>query len=463
MDLLKFKPFRTLSLLKFFPLGLQILTLVVFIWLIYGGIVSPTVDAKTAGILRNTNLAALIVWSLWWPLIIVSAVILGRIWCQVCPMELINSFLSKIGLKKKVPSFFKTGWVVTIFYTLALIGFIRTYWAHRYPRRMAIFFLFLFGVTFLSGLIFEKRSFCNYICPVGHLLGLYACCSSFEWRARDKNICEQCRTKDCIATKNYYSLTRRSCTSNLYPAAIQDNRRCLLCTQCLKVCPYKNLRFSLRKPMTDFFHSLKLTSSEFFLLFLASGLVIWEISEEWEVSKKALEYFPNQISKLLGATGELANFIHAFVLFIALPAIIFLIPGFLAKLANRTSLFHAMKKFSLILLPFIASTHLLKALFRITSRLPYYALAIKDPVGFSTANQILSGQIELDKNIPNLISPFLSYLALLIFAGVLITAWLIVWKSVSFKDTSGQGKVPYLVVITLYCSAFILTTIFARF
>lgn len=214
--------------------------------------------------------------------------------------------------------------------------------------------------------------------------------------------------------------------------------------------------------MTDFFQALKLTSSEFFLLFLASGLVIWEISEEWEVSKRALEYFPNQISKLLGATGELANFIHAVVLFIALPAIIFLIPGFLAKLANRTSLFHAMKKFSLILLPFIASTHLLKALFRITSRLPYYPLALKDPVGFSAAHQIVSGQIELDK-IPNWISPLLSYLALVIFAGVLITAWLIVWKSVSFRDTSGLGKVPYLVVMTLYCSAFILTTIFARF
>jgi len=462
-NLLNIKPLRLLLTSRFFPLIPQVFILICFAAIIYGGLIAPDVDAKLAGTLRNTNLAALLVWSLWWPLVIISAVLFGRIWCQVCPMELVNSLVSKIGLKRKVPSFFKSGWVVTLFYAFALLGFIRTFWAHRYPRRMAYFFIFLFGSAVLFALIYEKRAFCNHVCPVGHLLGLYALCSPFEWRAKDKDICAQCKTKECIDPKKYYSLVNRSCTSNLYPAAIQDNRRCLLCTQCLKVCPHGNLRFSLRKPLADFFKSIEINSAEFFLLFFASGLVIWEISEEWDASKKALLFVPDNISRVLGASGEIANFIHAVILFVLLPAIIFLIPALLARLTAGFSLFEAAKKFSLIFLPTIAFTHLLKALFKISSRIPYYSLSVKDPIGYSTAKLIASGGIHLNKSFTNFMFPFLSYIALIVFGGVLISSWLILFKSDAFKNFSIRQKLPFMLIVTVYCAVFIITTIFARF
>jgi len=434
---------------------MQIFLSLCFAVIIYGGIVVPGVDAKLAGTLRNTNFAALLVWSLWWPLIIISAVLFGRIWCQVCPMELVSSLLSKIGLKRKVPSFFKTGWAITIFYSFVLLIIIRTFWAHRYPQRMAFFFLFLFGVTAVFGLIYEKRAFCNYICPVGHLLGLYALCSPLEWRAKNKEVCSSCKTKDCISREKSYTLTKQSCTSNLYPASIKDNRRCLLCTQCLKVCPYGNLRLSLRKPMADFFQSLKISSAEFFFILILSGLVIWEISEEWDAAEETMLYIPNQVNEILGASGELANIVHAIILFVFLPAIIFLIPSFLAKVTNKMSMFEAAKKFSIIILPVIATTHLLKALFKISSRIPYYELTIKDPLGLQTARLIASGDIQLDKSLVNFISPFLNYLTLFLFLGALISSWLIVLKSSSFKTISVQGKVPFLSVILIYCSIFL--------
>jgi len=400
---------------------------------------------------------------LWWPMVIVSAVLLGRIWCQVCPMELINSLFSKIGLKRRVPRFFSSGWGITLFYSLALLGFIRTFWAHRFPERMAVFFLFLFVTAAMMGFIYEKRAFCDYLCPVGRLLGLYSCCSVFEWRARDQEICEKCETKDCIDSRRSYSMTARSCTSRLYPPKIQDNRSCLVCTNCLKVCPHQNLRFSLRKPMADLFRSIKLSNAEFFLLFLASGLAVWEISEEWSAAEEAMLFIPDHVTSWLGASGEWGHLIHALVLFVGLPAVLFLIPGIIGKYVNRLSLRDSLKNFSIVFLPVVALTHMLKALFRITSRLPYYALAVRDPIGYETAELINSGDVSISEYLPALISPYLSFAALLIFAGALAAVGVVGMKSPAFKSLSNAGKISYAAVAALYCSVLIIATIFARF
>ena len=103
-----------------FPLAFQLLTLGVFIILIVGGLAANTNDMAFAMVLRNTNAANLIVWSYWWPLIILSAIFLGRVWCTVCPMELVTSLASKVGLKRKPPAFLYSGWVMTGFFILIL-------------------------------------------------------------------------------------------------------------------------------------------------------------------------------------------------------------------------------------------------------------------------------------------------------------------------------------------------------
>ncbi|NQT25467.1 4Fe-4S binding protein [candidate division KSB1 bacterium] len=51
-----------------------------------------------AKVLRNTNLANLIVWSYWWPIIIIISIFWGRLWCTVCPIELITTLSARIGM-----------------------------------------------------------------------------------------------------------------------------------------------------------------------------------------------------------------------------------------------------------------------------------------------------------------------------------------------------------------------------
>ncbi len=102
-------------------------------------------------------MANLIVWSYWWPPIILSAIFLGRIWCAVCPMELMTSLASKVGLKRNRPAFLRSGWVMTIFYVLVLFV-VRKLIVQRLPEegwRSLTFYLIpgLYGGAFSVMLI----------------------------------------------------------------------------------------------------------------------------------------------------------------------------------------------------------------------------------------------------------------------------------------------------------------------
>jgi NAD-dependent dihydropyrimidine dehydrogenase PreA subunit len=463
IDLLKFRAFGRVAASRSYPLAAQVFTLASFGLLIAGGLAAPRVSEKMAGILRNTNLASLIVWSLWWPLVIISASLMGRVWCQVCPMELVNSLFSRIGLKRRVPRFLASGWGVAVFYSVALLGFIRTFWAHRYPQRMSLFFLFLFASVIIAGLVYEGRAFCTYLCPVGRLLGLYACCAPLEWRVRDETTCDACRSKDCVAARNAYRLTGRSCTSNLYPASIRDNRDCLVCTQCLKVCPQRNLRLSLRPPLADFSSGLRLRSVDFFLLFLVSGLVVWELAEEWSPARNVLDFIPVKVSSWLGASGPGANAVQTLFLFILLPGVLFLVPGLTGKWLNKTSLRESAAAFGLYFLPLVALGHLVKAVFRITSRLPYYALALKDPAGYRTARLIASGELKLNAPLADAFSPWTASLAVLVLTGAMLSVWFLASKGPLGHAFGRAGRVSQLVIATIYGAAFVLVAVFSRF
>ena len=228
MSLLNIRWIRSLLISRWFPLAAQIIMLAAFGLLVAGGLGVKTSDADFAKVLRNTNLANLLVWSYWFPLLVAAAVLVGRLWCMVCPIELLSSLAVRVGLRRKVPSFLKSGWLITIFYTLILIVGVHTLAIHRVPHRMAIYLLMLMSVALVISLVYEKRAFCSYVCPVGHLLGLYALVSPFEWRVNDTGLCKKCETKDCFTKKNHYRMVGRSCTSNIYPPAIKNNQKCLL-------------------------------------------------------------------------------------------------------------------------------------------------------------------------------------------------------------------------------------------
>jgi len=308
---------------RYFLPAVQFFTLTVFVLLIYSAIGITTKDPAFAKILRNTNLPNLIVWSYWWPFIIVTAILFGRFWCTICPMELVTSFAGKIGLRRKPGKFLKSGWMITLFYAIILIIGIHTLAIHRIPKFMAIYMLILFFIAVVSGLIWEKRTFCSHICPIGHLLGLYSMLSFKKLRVLDVNICNDCKTKDCISKSNHYKFSGRSCTSELYPTQISDNRTCILCGQCHKSCTKDNIAIQTQKLAADLFTNIKITWAEIGFFMMVSGFIIYEVLTEWKVSEIIVMGIPNWIIHSLNITVPFSGTAKAIILFVLFPSIFF--------------------------------------------------------------------------------------------------------------------------------------------
>ena len=317
---------------KYFLAATQFFTLTVFILIIYGAIGITTNDADFAKILRNTNLSNLIVWSYWWPLIIVTAIFFGRFWCTICPVEMVTSFFGKIGFRKKPGKLLKSNWIITLFYAVILILGIHTFAIHRIPQYMAIYMLVLFATAAIVGLIWEKRTFCTHVCPIGYLLDLYSLLSFKKLRVIDQDVCKNCKTKDCISKKNHYKFVGRSCTSNLYPANIQDNSDCILCGQCFKSCSHDNIAIQKRKFAADLYKTIKLSWAEIAFFLIVSGFVVYEILSEWKVSKEIIMTIPDFVNNTLGLSGNLAGTAKALLLFVLFPFVFYGIAVFIKKI-----------------------------------------------------------------------------------------------------------------------------------
>lgn len=440
--------------------SIQFLTLFGFVLLIYGSIGITTNDPSFAKVLRNTNLSNLIVWSYWWPFIIITAILFGRFWCTICPMELITSLAGRLGLKRKPGKILKSGWISTLFYATILVVGIHTLAIHRIPNLMAIYMLILFASALIVGLIWEKRTFCTYVCPIGHLLGLYSLISSKELRVVDIEICNNCKTKSCSTSNNHYNFIGRSCTSELYPAKLIDNKECILCGQCHKSCSHDNIEIKSRKFASDLFSKIELTWAEITFFMIVSGFVIYEILSEWKVSKAIIMALPNWVNQSLNISESYTGTVKAIILFAILPAIFYFVFATLIKTSSIKDWKNSFTQLVIAILPITASMHLVKALLKTTSRIPYWNYALSDTKGIETAQSIITNNVVLNKELLSTISPILSIVAIALPIGGFILSVLIIKRQ---KSNKILPKVIPLFASIIYTSTFLITIIAWRF
>ena len=441
---------------RYFLISTQFIALIVFVLIIYGAIGITTDDNNFAKILRNTNLSNLVIWSYWWPLIIVTAILFGRFWCSICPMELVTSFAGKMGFRKKPNKFLRSGWVITLFYAAILIIGIHTFAIHRIPQYMAIYMIILFAVAFVAGLIWEKRTFCTYICPIGHLLGLYSLLSFSKLRVKDADICNNCKTKDCISKTNHYKYIGRSCTSELYPARIKDNRNCILCGQCHKSCTKDNIAIQKRRFASDLFTDIKLSWAEIAFFMIVSGFVIYEIFGEWKVSKKIIMAIPDWVNHSLNISGNPAGTIKAVVLFVLLPFAFYFILSILKKATANETWKESLTQLVIAILPVTASMHLLKAILKTTSRIPYWDFVFSDPKGVETAQLLTDAPELLNRGILSAISPYIGIIAILLSVGGLVLSLFII-RNQRYKNRA--SRVISIFAVLIYSGIFLIMLI----
>ncbi len=199
----------------------------------------------------NTNFSIVFVWIAWWAaLILVAVPVLGRGWCSVCPIPLPGEWLQRgaiVAPPESKPKWLNLRWPKALrniwlqnaaFLLLALFSSVLL----TTPGVTAIVLLTMLLAAIGLSLVFERRAFCRYLCPVGGFIGLYSQAAPVELRIKDKQLCAGCEEKPCYrGSQNGYG-----CPWDIFPGGLTKNTYCGLCLECVRTCPYNNIALNLR-------------------------------------------------------------------------------------------------------------------------------------------------------------------------------------------------------------------------
>lgn len=294
----------------------------------------------SAGILGtpvgNRNFAIIFVWIVWWVLLILLLIPFGaRLWCTTCPIPTVGEWLQrravfrrpKLGpltLGREWPAPLRNIWLQNgAFLTVALFSAVIL----TTPIVTALMLLGFVVLATGMSLVFRRRAFCRFVCPVGGFIGLYSMTAPVEVRVKDPNVCLRHCGKECVVG----SAEGFGCPWMEYPGTLERNAYCGMCTECFKTCPVGNVALNLRPFGADLFVPVRHLDESFKgFIMLAAALVYsvvmlgpWgEIKDAAFLGQGDLAFYAAYVVAFLGAM---------LVLFPGL----FLAAGALAKLLTR--------------------------------------------------------------------------------------------------------------------------------
>ena len=357
---------------KGFPYTFQAIMLLVFVGLIFIGWQVYTPEGVNDKLFAKTNIVTLVIWGIWWPLMVWFAVTMGRVWCMICPLELVSNITErlsrKLGVKQKpLSKWIRSGAIIVFLYALIqlLVAGINL---HRIPAYTSFFLIGLLTISAFVGFFFKDRAFCRGFCPIGMLLNAYGRGGMIAVRAGSGNTCQGCTGKDCIMACNRNKLDARSCPSLLNPIKLNSNKDCLVCRQCIKSCEPDNMQLLLRKPF-DKNHAREEKASWALTIFimLVSGFVTSELTTEWNAANKIFVALPEYITNITGL-HSIAGFIEGLWIIVIYPLLLWTIFGTITILTKGAeSLTDAWRRLALPLVVIISAGHLTKAIAKLNA------------------------------------------------------------------------------------------------
>lgn len=232
---------------------------------------------------RDANIGLNLFWAWWWPGFLLLFPFLGRIWCSVCPFMIYGELVQRLSLKVFPRQLLPWprqqaekwgGWF--LFGMFALILLWEELWNLQNVAYLSSCLLLLItaGAVIFS-LLFERRFWCRYLCPIGGMNGMFAKLAMIELRAQQGICAATCTTYQCYkgGPQKGEGMETGGCPVYSHPAQLEDNRDCVLCMTCLKACPHRSVELNLRPPGIELWTTHVATYYEVALLFLLFGNV----------------------------------------------------------------------------------------------------------------------------------------------------------------------------------------------
>ena len=306
----------------------------------------------------HENFGTAMTWVLWWPMIPLVFLMLGRFWCAICPFATVSDLIQKVvGNNRPVPAFLKKYgiWIIDVF-------FIMITWAdHVYgivasPRGSGVMMLIITTGVIAAGAFFERRTWCRYLCFLGGVAGNYSRSGALQLRGTPE-ICAKCTVAAC-----YKGGTQApGCPMFEFPKTMDNNARCNFCGYCVKNCPNDSIAISTRVPSKELWFIKRPKFEESFLAIIIMGIVFVQnitMLEIWEQAQRSLEAF-------LGTTNYAITFTVTFIIAMAIPVLMLYLASWIGSRMNHETINMNFARFGYSIIPLDLAGHMAHNLFHL--------------------------------------------------------------------------------------------------
>ncbi len=254
-------------------------------------------------IIPGLNFGTAITWYLWFCLVFVMMVVVGRAWCAMCPFGGFAEWLQRktfwkrtqktLGLGRKFPEpLARWGFIISVV-SFILLTWIEEFFNIAGPGTPSATSFMVIGIVVTAVaffLVFERRTFCRYVCPLSALIGSVGAMGSVAgFRTKDRDVCMDCKTKDCMRG----SEDGFGCPWYTWPGSADSNLSCGLCTECYKACPSDNVGLFLQPPLTSVIAPKRRRADIAISVLLLWGLVIFQQFNATNVYSSLDNWFVN--------------------------------------------------------------------------------------------------------------------------------------------------------------------------
>lgn len=360
--------------------GLRIVTVLFFLLVIASGLWGTPIPER--------NLATPFTWTLWWTLVIIAVVFWGSTWCALCPWDALAVWLTRRrlwrrgteddGMGWRLPRWLRNVWP-------AMVLFIGLTWLElglgvtTNPAATAMLALFMLVLATFFLALFERKSFCRYLCPVGRTIGCYAQLAPIQWRPFDQELCLACTSMECY----HGSENIEPCPTFLTMGRFSQNTYCLSCGACVQSCPHDNVTLWLRPMAHEATTGARPHGDEAWFMLVLLALTTFHgitMIPAWEEGLRA-------IAPHLGDKGALLlTFTYGMSFCLAIPLLLYALTVFITKRMSRLPISFArlFAQFSFATLPVAFACHLAHNLAHLSRETYGIGTLLLNPLGIGT-------------------------------------------------------------------------------